>query len=155
MAEYREINMEKIILIFLLILLLTGCQQAEILLSGNLQNKQMISQTGNFVEIFDHLQIPAEYALVIAHDGTAYFISESSFSKIELVKKNDSFNTVSDQLPPVCNLNHIKEICIYNSNFPQQDHLTPFASRIAEFDYLGQISRNNHFVRKYKLKKEK
>lgn len=147
--------MAKITIFVFVVILLVGCAQTGIQITGNIAKQKVLRQTGNLAEVFHQNDISAEYALVIAADGTAFFISEKSFPEIDLIVEDGKINSSSASLPPVCNLNNIKEICLYNSNFPLTHHQTSFSLRISDFEFLGQSARNDHFVRKYKLKENR
>ena len=139
------------LIVFLLIGLFPfSCSQSQITITGNIQENIIITETGNLAEIFESKNISAEYILVIAVDGTAFFISEKSISELEIVKEKGKFQTETTILPPVCNLNNITEICVYVSDFALEEYQTPFSKRISEFELLGENSREGHFVRKYK-----
>ena len=146
--------MAKLIIFLLAGIILISCTQPKIAITGNLENSKTISANGNLAEIFEKAEIEAEYILVIASDGTAFFVSEKSISEIEITREKGNFNSKTSSLPPVCNLNNIVEICVYNSDFTQENQHNPFAERIAEFEFLGESSKAGHFVRKYKLKQE-
>ncbi|MCF7794496.1 MAG: hypothetical protein K9N09_04275 [Candidatus Cloacimonetes bacterium] len=146
--------MARIAVLLIVIILLSGCSGSGILITGNIAGRQVLRQTGNLSEILQQKEIPAEYALVIAADGTAFFISERSFSEIKIAKEKGKFNSTSKTLPPVCNLKNIVEICIYYSEYPVIDNKTPFSSRLEDFEFFGQNSKNDHFVRKYRLKEK-
>ncbi len=144
--------MARLIFIILAVVFFFGCYQSQIEVSGNIERKVFLNQTGNLLEILHSKAIVAEYLLLIATDGTAVFICEKSFSELEIIRKKGKFATQTGSLPPVCNLNEIKEICIYNSSYPLSDHQTPFSLRLQEFQFLGESSQAGHYVRKYKLK---
>jgi hypothetical protein len=144
--------MAKVIVSLLLGLLLFSCSETSYRITGNIDAQVASDKTGNVESILQEFGIIAEYALIIADDGTAFFISENSFSEIEINSKKGKFNSGSSNLPPVCNLNNIIEICVYNSDFPVENHQTPFSVRMNDFEFLGENSRKGHFVKKYRLK---
>ena len=144
--------MARVIYLILAGVFLFGCSQSQIKISGNLDQKTHLNQTGNLAEILSDKDIEAEYLLLIAADGTAVFLSERSLGEIRISKSGKTFNSRSDVLPPVCSLNDLKEICIYFSNYPLTDHQTPFSLRMQDFRFLGESSQSGHYVRKYKLK---
>jgi hypothetical protein len=142
--------MAKLITFLLLGLLFFSCSQSQITIIGNIQENIIITETGNLAEIFESKNVTTEYILIIAADGTAFFISEKSIGELDLIKEKGIFQTETSTLPPVCNLNNITEICIYNSDFSMTNYETPFSKKLSEFELLGENSRECHFVRKYK-----
>ncbi|MDO9576551.1 MAG: hypothetical protein Q7J16_01570 [Candidatus Cloacimonadales bacterium] len=147
--------MGKIVVFILTGIFLFSCAQPGIKITGNIDEQITVNQSGNLAEILQKYNIQAEYILVVAADGTAFFVSDNSLTEIEISQKNGKFNSDTASLPPVCNLNNIIEICVYNSDFPLVDHQTPFSERISQFEFLGESSKDGHFVRKYKLNDER
>jgi hypothetical protein len=144
--------MARLILFSLLICFVFSCSSPSLYFSGNLAEDIPVVNAGNLAEIFQDLDIKPEYTLFIARDGTAFLISEKSFSHVYLQKDKNGFHSRSEVLPPVCNLNDLKEISLFVSNFNIKDGKTPFNEKIDRFDFLGENSRNGHWVRKYKLR---
>ena len=135
----------------ILIFLLTGGSKTGYLLTGNINEVSSSSQEGILAEILHDV----EYVLLIGSDGTAVFLSESSFPKIIINKENGNWNCSSDILPPVCNIYNLKEICIFKSFFEKKikvenETLNPFAVRMRDFEFLGESQKNGHTVRKYR-----
>lgn len=135
---------KKRIVIFLILISFTH-SFADVLLSGNLENKH-IDSTGELSKIIPEF---AEYALLIGSDGTAAFISADSFYKIEIQNTNNIFSSQSQGLPPVCNIKDLVEICIYRSYYSNS---SSFTQKMKEFEFLGTGTKNGHFARKYKKK---
>jgi len=154
MEKCKEGTMARSIVLLGLILFICSCSNPHIRITGNLAEFSTIDETGNLAEILESNNVTAEYILVVAADGTAFFVSSKSISALQITKKNNEFHTLTTTLPPVCNLNNIKEICVYISDFPREDDHTPFSARIAQFEFLGENSRDGHLVRKYKQVKK-
>ena len=142
--------MEKIIVLSLLLVLLSACTTPSgYILTGNVEKEIKLTTIGSLDEVIAAAGVKAEYALVVASDGTSFLLSEQSFSLIEISKVQNEFNTRSDLLPPVCNLNNISEIIVYNIHYPLEGFYTPFSERMKGFEFLGESSMGFHFVRKY------
>ncbi|MFC1898177.1 hypothetical protein ACFLYJ_01255 [Candidatus Cloacimonadota bacterium] len=146
--------MGKIVSLILTGFLLFACSQSNYKITGNIINRISLNQSGYLADILQESNIEAEYILVIAADGTAFFVSEASFSEIKIISEKGEFNSESSSLPPVSNLNNIIEICVYNSDFPVENYLTPFSKRMNNFKLIGENSKNGHHVRKYKLRED-
>jgi len=143
--------MEKIAILSLLLLLLLSCSTpGNYTVTGNIDRDISATSTGTLDKIFEQIGIEVEYALIVASDGTSVLLSERSFPLIEIVKKQGRFSTIAEQLPPVCSLNNIGEIIVYNHSYPMENYLTPFSTRMKEFEFLGESSKDDHFVRKYR-----
>jgi hypothetical protein len=143
--------MGKITILSLLLMLLLGCSSpSNYTITGNVDRDISATSTGALDKVFEQIGIEAEYALIVASDGTSVLLSERSFPLIEIVKKRGKFGTIAEQLPPVCSLNNIGEIIVYHRSYPMENYLTPFSSRMKEFEFLGESSKGDHFVRKYK-----
>ncbi len=146
--------MAKIIIILISLIVLISCSPKKYLISGNIEAPLKSSETGFLDEVLNEQNIRAEYVLLITSDGIAVLLSERSFPLIKIAKEGSRFQTSSSYLPPVSNLNDLIEISIYNSDHPLQNFYTPFSSRMNDFQFLGESSRDGHFVRKYQLKED-
>ncbi|MCF7858130.1 MAG: hypothetical protein K9N07_02235 [Candidatus Cloacimonetes bacterium] len=130
-----------------LLLWFASCSPPGILISGNIDYTTFIHQNGKLNNLLQTLSPAAEYALIIGSDGTAVLVTAKSFSEIEIYKKADRWFSKTEKLPPVCNIKDIKEICVY-SQVPAE--YNSFEERFKDFEFLGQSSKNDHYVRKYK-----
>jgi len=114
--------------------------------TGNIQESTDLMNDTNLNELINTIAPEADYALLIGFDGTAALITSRSFQMIEIVKQDSVWNSVTEDLPAVCNIRNLKEICIYlKTNGPNK-----FSKRLNDFEFIGQSSKNGHFVRKYK-----
>ncbi len=139
------VGMVKKVSILLLILFLFACAPNDLILTGNIESGTVISSEGRFDEILKDIVPSTRYALIVGSDGTAALITSRSFSKIYIHKNKNGWNSKTDDLPAVCNIKNIKEICIYSRT--SNNH---FSDRLNDFELLGQSSKNGYYVRKYK-----
>jgi hypothetical protein len=144
--------MAKIKLLCLLLCLLSACSSGFYEITGNVDTIIKTNRSADLSEIFEENGLQPEYALLIASDGTALLVSERSFPHLEIKRDKGVYSTSSEILPPVSNIRDLSEISIYSSAYPLQDNHTPFSRRIRDFEFLGESSRNGHFIRKYRLK---
>ncbi len=98
-------------------------------------------------EILEDVVPSSKYALLIGSDGTATLITSRSFSKIYIQKDKKGWNSKADNLPAVCNIRNLNEICIYSRTSSSNNR---FSDRLNDFEFLGQSSKNGYYVRKYK-----
>ena len=134
------------------LLFLISCSSTNLELTGDIDENQFISHSGNLQKILSESAPKAEYALIIGIDGTAVLLTERSFNEVEIQQiKGNWISSVID-LPPVCNIKNIAEICLYQPNFSDSEKLDSFSRIISEFEFLGESSRSDQFVRKYKRK---
>ena len=141
------VGMVKRISIVFFILLLFACAPNDLILTGNIEEGVKINDEGRFDEILTNLAPSANYALLIGSDGTAALITSRSFSKIYIHKDKNGWNSKADNLPAVCNIRNLKEICMYSRTSKNNNR---FSDRLNDFKFLGQSSKNGYYVRKYK-----
>lgn len=138
--------MVKRLILLLIILLVFNYGLADILLSGNLE-EQRLEPAGVISKILPEF---AEYALLIGADGTAVLISANSFPLLKVDKNaDDKYNCSAPNLPPVCSIKNLAEICVYRSFYGKDP---AFTTRMKNFKLLGTTQKQGHFARKYKLK---
>jgi len=128
-------------------LLLIACSTNNLVLTGNIKTKAEISSEGRLDEILNEIALSAKYALLIGSDGTAALVTSRSFSMIYIQKGDKVWNSKTENLPVVCNIRKLKEICIY-TNTSSADN--SFSDRMNDFTFLGQSSKNGYYARKYK-----
>ena len=141
------VRMVRIVLIVTLVLFIFACSSNNLVLSGNIKSKVVISNEGRLDEILNEITPSAKYVLLIGSDGTAVLVTSRSFSKIYIHNNNEIWNSKADNLPAVCNIRNLKEICIYRKTSNNHNH---FSERLNDFEFLGQSSKNGYYVRKYK-----
>jgi len=144
------VGMVRKYIILFIVLFFFACSQNDLILTGNIESRSVISDTGRLDEI---LGVPhARYALLIGSDGTAAFIPSRSFFKIFIQKDKNSWNSKADNLPAFCNIHNLKEICIYTKTSIENNN---FSKRMNDFEFLGQSSKNGYYARKYKERDSK
>ena len=128
-------------------------------LTGNVETGSVLKAEGSLAELLAEKSIKADAVLLTGKDGTAAFIEKSAFKVIFLQYENEQWNSVSDSLPPVCNIKNLAEIAIsYNpwdivlevdidGTFPKL--YTPFAWIMADFTQLATSSKNDWQAEKY------
>ena len=141
------VGMVKRISILFLVLFLFACAPNDLILTGNIEDGVKITDEGRFDEILTNLAPSANYALLIGSDGTAALVTSRSFSMIYIQKNNKEWNSKTDNLPAVCNIRNLKEICVYSRTSNENNN---FSERMNDFEFLGQSSKNGFYVRKYK-----
>ena len=141
------VGMVKIVSILFLVLSLFACIQNNLNITGNIKDRTKISSEGRLDEILEDIVPSAKYALLIGSDGTAALITSRSFSKIYIQKDKKGWNSKVDNLPAVCNIRNLKEICIYSRTSNSNNR---FSDRLNDFEFLGQSSKNGYYARKYK-----
>ena len=141
------VGMVKRASIVFLVLSFFACSPNNLILTGNIEDDATISSEGKLDEIFSDITPSAKYALLIGSDGTAALITSRSFSKIYIQKDRNIWNSNAKDLPAVCNIRNLKEICIYSRTSSNNNH---FSDRLNDFEFLGQSSKNGYYVRKYK-----
>ena len=141
------VGMVKRISILFLILSLFACSSKNLILTGNIDGRAEISSVGRLDEILESIAPSAKYTFLIGYDGTAVLITSQSFSKIYIHKDNKGWYSKADNLPAVCNIKNLKEICVYTKTSRKNNR---FADRLNDFEFLGQSSKNGYYVRKYK-----
>jgi hypothetical protein len=141
------VGMVKRISIVFFILLLFACTPNDLTLTGNIDGGIKISSEGKLDEILKDIAPSAKYALLIGYDGTATLITSRSFPKICIQKDKNRWNSKADNLPAVCNIRNLKELCIYSKNSNNNNR---FSDRLNDFELLGQSSKNGYYIRKYK-----
>jgi len=139
--------MVKYLSIAILIVFMSSCVQDSLILTGNIKSGIEITEDGSFDELLLDLAPHAKYALIVGSDGTAVLLTSRSFNKVYIQHANNTWNSVSNNLPVVSNINRIKEICIYQRGDSSENY---FAKRLNDFGFLGQSSMNGFYVRKYK-----
>ena len=130
-----------------LILSLFACSPNNLILTGNIEAGTKISSEGRLDEILEDIVPSAKHALLIGSDGTAALITSRSFSKIYIQKDKNDWNSKVNNLPAVCNIRNLKEICIYSKTSSENNN---FSVRMNDFEFLGQSSKNGYYARKYK-----
>lgn len=133
--------------VLFLILSLFACSPNNLILTGNIKVGTKISNEGRLDEILRSITPSAKYALLIGSDGTAALITSRSFSKIYIQLDKNDWNSKTDDLPAVCNIRNLKEICIYSKTSSENNN---FSVRMNDFKFLGQSSKNGYYARKYK-----
>jgi len=141
------VRMVKRVLVIFFILSLFACSTNNLILTGNVKEGTIINSNGRFDEILNSIAPSAKYALLIGSDGTAALITSRSFSKIYIQKEKKDWNSKADDLPAVCNIRNLKEICIYSRTSSNNNR---FSDRLNDFKFIGQSSKNGYYVRKYK-----
>ena len=141
------VGMVKQVSILFFILSLFACSPNNLLVTGNIVNGAEISNEGRLDEILINIVPNAKYALLIGSDGTAALITSKSFSKIYIQKDKKGWNSKADNLPAVCKIRDLKEICIYSRTSIDNNR---FSDRLDDFEFLGQSSKNGFYARKYK-----
>ena len=141
------VRMVRRVLIVTFFLFIFACSSNNLVLSGNIKSKTVISNEGRLDEILNEIAPSAKYALLIGSDGTAALVTSRSFSMIYIQKDKKGWNSKADNLPPVCNIRNLKEICIYSRTSNNKNR---FSERLNDFVFLGQSSKNGYYVRKYK-----
>lgn len=140
-------GMVKRVSILFFILSLFACSSNNLILTGNIKVGAEISNEGRLNEMLNEIAPSVKYALLIGSDGTAALITSRSFSKIHIQNDKNEWNSKAINLPAVCNIRNLKEICVYSSTSSNNNH---FSDRLNDFEFLGQSSKNGYFVRKYK-----
>jgi len=138
--------MVKYLSIAVIIVFLSSCAHDNLIITGNINTGIEITEEGALNELLADLAPHAKYALIVGSDGTAALITSRGFSNVYIKHMKNSWNSISENLPAVSNINAIKEICVYKKYFPKNQ----FAERLNDFEFLGQISKNGYYVRKYK-----
>ena len=141
------VRMVKLASIVVIVLIFIACSPSNLILTGNIEANTKITYEGKFDEILDVVAPNAKYALLIGTDGTAVLLTSQSFSNIYIQKNNSVWDSKATNLPAVCNIRNLKEICIY-SRIPNNNN--NFADRLNNFEFLGQSSKNGYYIRKYK-----
>ncbi|RLC57335.1 MAG: hypothetical protein DRH89_03775 [Candidatus Cloacimonadota bacterium] len=141
------VGMVKRVSILFFILSLFACSPKNLIVTGNIVDGAEISNEGRLNEILNEITPSVKYALLIGSDGTAALITSRSFSKIHIQRDKDGWNSKADNLPAVCNIRNLKEICVYTRTSIENNH---FSDRLNDFEFLGQSSKNGYFARKYK-----
>ena len=139
--------MVKRVSILFFILSLFACTQNNLSLSGNIKVRTEISNQGRLDEILNEIAPSVKYALLIGSDGIAALITSRSFSKINIQKDKNGWNSKANDLPAVCNIRNLKEICVYSRTSIENNH---FSDRLNDFEFLGLSSKNGYYARKYK-----
>ena len=140
-------GMVKRVSILFFILSLFACTQNNLSLSGNIKVRTEISNQGRLDEILNEIAPSVKYALLIGSDGIAALITSRSFSKINIQKDKNGWNSKANDLPAVCNIRNLKEICVYSRTSIENNH---FSDRLNDFEFLGLSSKNGYYARKYK-----
>ena len=158
MVRSDQIRFVKLLL-FISLVLIFGCNKNDMQFTGNVNKNYKIQKSGNLKNILENISKDIEYALLIGKDGTAAYISKSSFSNIQIQKKGLEWFSYTDSLPDFCNIKNLTEICVYQTkaekslfilkNDEQIEKITPFSARLKEFKLLGVSKKNNHFAKKY------
>ena len=133
--------------IVFLVLFLFACSSNNLIVTGNIVDGAEISDEGRLNEILNEIAPSVKYALLIGSDGTAALITSRSFSKIHIQRDKDGWNSKANNLPAVCNIRNLKEICVYSRTSIENNH---FSDRLNDFEFLGQSSKNGYYARKYK-----
>jgi len=151
----------KILQLFLLTLLLLSCSEGELKFTGNLTEPLSLSISSSLENFLTAHDIPAESALICGKDGTAVYVLRRSFSEIELIREKSCWNSVTVELPEVCNIRDIANISLFVrspehqlfilNGTEQQEILTPFEAELSQYEFLGTSKKNNHTAQKYKF----
>ena len=141
------VGMVRKVSIVFLVLSLFACSRNNLILTGNIEAGTTISSEGRLDELLKNIVPSAKYALLIGSDGTAALITSQSFSKIYIQKDKKGWNSKVDNLPAVCNIRNLKEICIYSRTSSKNNR---FSDRLNDFEFVGQSSKNGFYARKYK-----
>ncbi|NQV17083.1 MAG: alkaline phosphatase family protein [Armatimonadetes bacterium] len=158
MVRSNQIRLVRLFL-FISIILVSGCNQSELQVTGNVDKNYKIQESGNLKNILENISKDIEYAFLIGKDGTAAYISKPSFSNIQIQKKAFDWFSYTDSLPDFCNIKYLTEICVYQTkaenslfilkNDEQIEKITPFSARVKEFELLGISKKNNYFAKKF------
>ena len=140
-------GMVKRVSILFFILSLFACLPNNLIVTGNIVDGAEIDNEGRLDEILEEIAPSVKYALLIGSDGTAALITSRSFSKIHIQNDKNEWNSKADNLPTVCNIRNLKEICIYSKT---SNNVNRFSERLNDFEFLGQSSKNGYYARKYK-----
>ena len=140
-------GMVKRVSILFFILSLFACLPNNLIVTGNIVDGAEIDNEGRLDEILEEIAPSVKYALLIGSDGTAALITSRSFSKIHIQNDKNEWNSKADNLPTVCNIRNLKEICIYSKT---SNNVNCFSERLNDFEFLGQSSKNGYYARKYK-----
>jgi len=139
--------MVKYLSIAILIVFLSACAKDNLNVTGNINTGIKITDEGSLDELLTDFAPHSKYALIVGFDGTAALLTSRSFSKVFIQKEKNVWNSASEELPAVSNINAIKEICIYQRETTSENY---FAKRLNDFKFLGQSSKNGYYARKYK-----
>ncbi|MFO7896971.1 MAG: hypothetical protein R6U84_08565 [Candidatus Cloacimonadales bacterium] len=135
---------------------------AQPLVSGDLNTADFQLYPGQFSHIIES-QLPlCDAALIIGADGTAVLIPAYAFAQARLLKEQDVWNLSSETLPPVANIRQISEIVLKQYPAPyaltlinsETTEISPFAYRLAAFDFWGVSQKNGFQTKKYKAKED-
>jgi len=136
-----------------LIFFLISCSSKGYIITGNIDSTISTRQTGRLDNILKQNAVDAEYVLLIAYDGVAVLLTEQSIPYLNIVKQQGRFNSYSgNMLPPVCDLNDLREIYVYRTEYSLNEGHTPFSLRMQDLKYLGESAKSEHVVRKYQVK---
>ncbi len=141
------VGMVKRVSIIFFILTLFACSTNNLILTGNVQERTVIYSNCRLDEILESIAPSAKYALLVGSDGTAALITSRSFSKIYIQRDKNVWNSKTEDLPAVCNIRNLKEICIYSKTSSENNK---FSLRMNDFEFVGQSSKNGFYARKYK-----
>ncbi len=141
------VGMVKRVSVIIFVFSLFSCSTNNLILTGNVQEGTIINSNVRFDEILNSIAPSAQYALLVGSDGTAALITSRSFSKIYIQKDRKCWNSRADDLPAVCNIRNLKEICIYSKTSSENNK---FSMRLNDFEFVGQSSKNGFHARKYK-----
>ena len=106
MVRSNQIRLVKS-LFFIFLILVFGCNKSELQISGNVDKNYKIQKSGNLKNILENISKDIEYAFLIGKDGTAAYISEPSFSNIQIQKKGLEWFSYTDSLPDFCNMKYV------------------------------------------------
>ena len=137
------VGMVKKVLLFSFVLSLFACAPNDLIFTGDIESGTVISSEGRFDEILINLAPSAKYALLIGSDGIAALITSRSFSEIYIQKDKNGWNSKTDDLPAVCNIRNLKEICIYSRT---SNEINNFSERMNDFEFLGQSCKNGYYA---------
>jgi hypothetical protein len=128
-------------------------------LTGNVETGLVLQAEGCLAELLAAKTIKADAVLLIGADGTAAFLERSALEMVSLQYANKQWNSISDSLPPVCNIKDLAEIAIsyhpwetilevdIEGTFPRI--YTPFSWIMTDYVQLATSSKNGWQAEKY------
>jgi type I phosphodiesterase/nucleotide pyrophosphatase len=151
----------KTLKLLLFSLLLLSCAQKGLKFTGNISEPVNLQESSNLYDFLKEQNIAAEYALLSGNDGTAAYVFNNSFQNIDLIRIKQKWHSQSYDLPEVVNINDLSHVSLFvrdhNNSLNilretgQIDIITPFEAELAQYDFLGKSSKNDHSVRKFKF----
>ncbi|MCF7920313.1 MAG: hypothetical protein K9N06_10425 [Candidatus Cloacimonetes bacterium] len=146
--------------IFLILLFSALLHSRSIKVTGNIDKVHYIDHPGNLNTLLAEEKIEADAVLVCGIDGISAFVTSPAFCQVEIQKENLRWLSVTDSLPPVCNIKNIEEIVIWRSgwerklyiekkqSFPQS--FTPYHFILGGYKKVAESEKNGYKAIKYK-----